>query len=92
MASGYKTHLHPLRQISLAPWSSGWFCKCAGFLAFAVLTTNVTGHTALFAERIALQDWKTARVVAFLMSLFLAGALFQSWLFHGSAKTKDSRI
>src|SRR6202012_5815748 len=46
----------------------------AGFLGFAVLTTNVTGHAALFAERIAFQDWATARVVALWMLSFLAGA------------------
>jgi uncharacterized membrane protein YoaK (UPF0700 family) len=50
------------------------FVNAAGFLGFAVLTTNVTGHAALFAERIAMQDWKTARVVALWMVLFLAGA------------------
>nr|WP_262708171.1 DUF1275 family protein [Mucilaginibacter gilvus] len=46
------------------------FVNAAGFLAFAVLTTNITGHAALFAERVALQDWKTAKVVALWMFLF----------------------
>jgi len=50
------------------------FVNAAGFLGFAVLTTNVTGHAALFAERIAMEDWKTARVIALWMFLFLAGA------------------
>ncbi|MDP9048310.1 MAG: DUF1275 domain-containing protein, partial [Bacteroidota bacterium] len=54
------------------------FVNAAGFLAFSVLTTNVTGHAALFAERIALGDWKTARVVALWMFLFLAGAFISS--------------
>ncbi|WP_237073632.1 YoaK family protein [Mucilaginibacter mali] len=49
-----------------------------GFLGFSVLTTNVTGHAALFAERIALQDWKTAQVIALWMCLFFSGAFFSS--------------
>ncbi|WP_245869860.1 YoaK family protein [Pedobacter ginsengisoli] len=54
------------------------FVNAAGFLGFSVLTTNVTGHAALFAERIAMQDWQTARVVALWMFLFLAGAFISS--------------
>jgi uncharacterized membrane protein YoaK (UPF0700 family) len=54
------------------------YVNAAGFLAFAVLTTNVTGHAALFAERIAQQDWQTARVVALWMLLFLTGAFISS--------------
>ena len=56
------------------------FVNAAGFLGFATLTTNVTGHAALFAERIALQDWTNARVVALWMFLFLAGAFFSSFI------------
>jgi uncharacterized membrane protein YoaK (UPF0700 family) len=54
------------------------FVNAAGFLGFSVLTTNVTGHAALFAERLAAGDWKTARVVALWMFLFLAGAFISS--------------
>ncbi|MES2265135.1 MAG: YoaK family protein [Bacteroidota bacterium] len=54
------------------------FVNAAGFLAFAVLTTNVTGHAALFAERLVMGDWKTARVVGLWMLLFLAGTFFSS--------------
>jgi len=68
-----RTHGHNVRLASLLGTTAG-FVNAAGFLAFAVLTTNVTGHAALFAERIALEDWETARVVALWMFLFLAGA------------------
>jgi uncharacterized membrane protein YoaK (UPF0700 family) len=68
-----RTHGHNVRLASLLGVAAG-FVNAAGFLAFSVLTTNVTGHAALFAERIALEDWKTARVVALWMFLFLAGA------------------
>ncbi|GAA3990748.1 YoaK family protein [Mucilaginibacter dorajii] len=68
-----RTYGHNFKLASLLGLTAG-FVNAAGFLGFAVLTTNVTGHVALFAERIALQDWKAARVIALWMFLFLAGA------------------
>ena len=58
-----RTYAHNVKLASLLCIAAG-FVNAAGFLGFSVLTTNVTGHAALFAERIAMQDWKTARVVA----------------------------
>jgi len=72
-----RTYQHNVKLASLLGLTAG-FVNAAGFLAFGVLTTNVTGHAALFAERIAMQDWKTARVVALWMFLFLAGAFISS--------------
>jgi uncharacterized membrane protein YoaK (UPF0700 family) len=72
-----RTYGHNVKLASLLGLIAG-FVNAAGFLGFAVLTTNVTGHAALFAERIAMQDWKTARVVALWMLLFLAGAFISS--------------
>jgi uncharacterized membrane protein YoaK (UPF0700 family) len=68
-----RTYGHNVKLASLLGLTAG-FVNAVGFLGFAVLTTNVTGHAALFAERIALQDWKAARVIALWMFLFLAGA------------------
>jgi uncharacterized membrane protein YoaK (UPF0700 family) len=56
------------------------FVNAAGYLAFSILTTNVTGHAALFAERIAFQDWATAQVIALWMVLFLAGAFVSTFI------------
>lgn len=72
-----RTNKHNVWLASLLGVTAG-FVNAAGFLAFSVLTTNVTGHAALFAERLAMQDWKTARVVALWMFLFLAGAFISS--------------
>ncbi|MEO7216520.1 YoaK family protein [Mucilaginibacter sp.] len=66
------------------------FVNAAGFLGFAVLTTNVTGHAALFAERVALQDWKTAKVVALWMVLFFAGAFISSLIVSMAKKSQRS--
>nr|WP_294943067.1 YoaK family protein [uncultured Mucilaginibacter sp.] len=68
-----RTYAHNFKLASLLGMTAG-FVNAAGFLAFSVLTTNVTGHAALFVERIAQRDWHTARIVALWMFLFLAGA------------------
>ena len=70
-----RTNEHNIKLASSLGFIAG-FVNAAGFLGFSVLTTNVTGHAALFAERIALEDWRTAGVVAIWMFLFLAGAFF----------------
>ncbi|MEJ5960859.1 YoaK family protein [Pedobacter immunditicola] len=72
-----RTPRHNLRLATLLGLTAG-FVNAAGFLGFSVLTTNVTGHVALFAESVAFQDWSTARVVALWMFLFLAGAFCSS--------------
>ncbi len=72
-----RTPQHNLRLATLLGLTAG-FVNAAGFLGFSVLTTNVTGHVALFAESIAFQDWFAARVVALWMFLFLAGAFCSS--------------
>jgi len=74
-----RTYDHNVKLATLLCVTAG-FVNAAGFLSFSVLTTNVTGHAALFAERIALQDWKTARVIALWMFLFLAGAFVSSFI------------
>lgn len=43
-----------------------------------VLTTNVTGHVALFAEKLASGDTQSALVVGVWMLLFFAGAFVSS--------------
>ena len=72
-----RTYRHNVRLASLLCIAAG-FVNAAGFFGFSVLTTNVTGHAALFAEQIVLQNWKTARVVTLWMCLFLAGAFVSS--------------
>jgi uncharacterized membrane protein YoaK (UPF0700 family) len=68
-----RTYGHNVKIAAMLSPTAG-FVNAAGFLAFAVLTTNVTGHAALFAERLVMEDWATARVIALWMFLFLAGA------------------
>ena len=49
-------------------------------MGFSVLTTNVTGHAALFAQSVEGQDWGSAQIIALWMLLFLAGAFFSAIL------------
>ena len=72
-----RTYRHNVKLASLLGMTAG-FVNAAGFLGFATLNTNVTGHAALFAEKIASQDWSNARVIALWMVLFLAGAFISS--------------
>jgi uncharacterized membrane protein YoaK (UPF0700 family) len=68
-----RTHKHNLRLAALLCLTAG-FVNVSGLLGFMVLTTNVTGHAALFAEKISQNDLHAAMVVGLWMLLFLAGA------------------
>ncbi|SEP44618.1 YoaK family protein [Mucilaginibacter sp. OK283] len=82
-----RTYKHNVKLASLLGLTAG-FVNAAGLLGFSVLTTNVTGHAALFAEQIALQNWKTARVIALWMFLFLAGAFVSSFIISRIGKNQ----
>ncbi|MCF8451381.1 MAG: DUF1275 domain-containing protein [Taibaiella sp.] len=51
------------------------FINAAGFIAFKVLTTNVTGHAALLAVSVASSDFRIVQMAALWLLLFLLGAL-----------------
>jgi uncharacterized membrane protein YoaK (UPF0700 family) len=73
----HRTYQHNIRLAALLCLTAG-FVNVAGFLAFSVLTTNVTGHVALFAEKLVQGDFATARVVGLWMFMFLFGAFLAS--------------
>lgn len=70
---------HNVRLAALLCLNAG-FINAAGFMAFMVLTTNVTGHAALLAVNLAEGNLRTARMAALWLFLFLAGA-FSSGLY-----------
>ena len=76
-----RSFTHNLRLAILLSLNAG-FINAAGFIAFAVLTTNVTGHAALLAVDMATGQFRAARMVAVWLLLFLAGA-FASSLYIG---------
>lgn len=84
-----RSYKHNLQLAILLCLTAG-FINAAGFIAFAVLTTNVTGHAALLAVNIAEQNAHATRVVALWLILFLAGA-FISGLYI-KAVGRDRRL
>jgi len=79
---GKRTYLHNLRLVSLLGFTAGTV-NAEGLLGYKVLTTNVTGHVALFSESLTFENWNLARVIFFYMVVFLMGAfvssLIMSW-------------
>ena len=82
-----RNYLHNLRLAALLSLTAG-FVNGAGFLAFSVLTTNVTGHVALFAERMAKGDFRSARIIALWMFLFMLGAFICSLLINMAGRNR----
>ncbi|MFB6456414.1 YoaK family protein [Chitinophaga sp. Hz27] len=82
-----RTYRHNLRLAVLLCFTAG-IVNAAGLFAFAVLTTNVTGHAALLAHKLALGELRAARMVALWLFLFLAGAFFTAWCID---KTKTDK-
>lgn len=74
---GRRSFVHNLRLAVLLCLNAG-FINAAGFLAFAVLTTNVTGHAALLAVYVATRKGRAARMVGLWLLLFLGGAFTSS--------------
>jgi uncharacterized membrane protein YoaK (UPF0700 family) len=72
-----RSYAHNVRLAVLLCLNAG-FINAAGYLAFSVLTTNVTGHAALLAIDIASNQFRATRMVELWLFLFLAGAFLSS--------------
>lgn len=83
-----RTHAHNIRLAALLCLTAG-FVNVSGFLAFSVLTTNVTGHVALFAEKLVQGDFATAQVVGLWMFMFLLGAFLSSLIVNNIFQNKQ---
>lgn len=82
-----RTFRHNIRLAALLCLTAG-FVNVAGFRAFMVLTTNVTGHVALFAEQLATGNFSAARTVGMWMLLFFLGAFLCSMWIHRAGRWK----
>lgn len=74
-----RTHLQNIKLALLLGMAAG-FVNAMGFLGMSVLTTNVTGHVALFAEGLAARDGAAVKIIGLWMLLFISGAYFASIL------------
>jgi uncharacterized membrane protein YoaK (UPF0700 family) len=80
---------HNLQLAILLCFTAG-FINAAGFFGFGVLTTNVTGHTALLGVDLATSHVHAADAVALWLALFLAGAFTSGLLVSKAGKDKAS--
>lgn len=78
---------HNLRLAILLCLNAG-FINAAGFIAFSVLTTNVTGHAALLAVNLSEGHWRTARMAALWLFLFFLGAFTSASLIGRTGKDR----
>jgi uncharacterized membrane protein YoaK (UPF0700 family) len=84
-----RTYAHNLRLAALLCITAGMVNIC-GLLGFLVLTTNVTGHAAVFAEQLSRQDYHAATVVGLWMLLFLCGAFLTAFYIRKTGR--DGRM
>lgn len=78
---------HNVRLAALLCYTAG-MVNTAGLFAFSVLTTNITGHAGLLAQKLATGDFRAARMVALWLILFLAGAFFSSFFIGRTRQNK----
>jgi len=83
-----RTFAHNVRIAALLCLTAG-FVNVSGFVAFMVLTTNVTGHVAVFADKLSQGDISGARVVGLWMLLFLLGAFTSSLIVNVVGRNKQ---
>ena len=86
-----RSYSHNIRLALLLSTNAG-FINAAGFLAFSVLTTNVTGHAALLALHVASADFRSAGIVALWLFLFLLGAFSSSLYISYIGKKQGIRV
>ena len=82
-----RSFTHNLRLAALLCINAG-FINAAGFIAFKVLTTNITGHAALLAVSIASSGFHSASTVVLWLVLFLAGAFASAVMISKVGKEK----
>ncbi len=86
-----RTLHHNLRIASLLSFVAG-IVNVAGFIAIQRLTTNVTGHFALFVDEIfKLNFWQALNYFLYIF-FFLLGSFVSSFIVEISAKRKQKLI
>lgn len=74
-----RTFKHNFKLAILLSTTAG-IVNVAGFISFAIYTTNVTGHVANFAKELSEGNFYFATIIGLWMVLFLLGAFFSSLL------------
>lgn len=84
-----RSYTHNIRLAILLSANAG-FINTAGFIAFSVLTTNITGHAALLAAYTAEGNLRAARMVALWLIVFLLGSFASSIYISLTGSNKSS--
>ncbi len=82
-----RTFLHNLKLASMLSGVAG-MVNITGVLSLGVLTTNVTGHFAFFAEQLFLKKYAETFTFLFFILFFLCGAFVSSFIIELVAKRK----
>lgn len=85
-----RTNIHNLRLASILSFIAGIVNVC-GVLSINILTTNVTGHFAYFAEEIGKESFKSAFAFLAFIFFFFLGAFFSSVIMESISKITKIR-
>jgi uncharacterized membrane protein YoaK (UPF0700 family) len=80
-----RTYAHNLKLASILSGVAG-IVNIASVLELNTLTTNVTGHFALFSEQLVLKDYRMVSVYLFYILFFLLGAFVSSLIIEWTSK------
>lgn len=72
-----RTYKHNLKLAVLLSATAG-IVNVAGFMAFSIFTTNITGHVAQFAKELSEGNFYFTEMVSLWIFLFFFGAFFSS--------------
>lgn len=82
-----RTFIHNLRLATLLSLVAG-IVNITGVLSIKILTTNVTGHFAFFAEEMIRNEFAAAITFLILTLFFLGGAFLSNFITETVSKTK----
>jgi len=74
-----RTHLHNLRLASILSFTAG-IVNITGVIAVKVLTTNVTGHFAFFADGLVSKNYTLAILSLLFILFFLLGSFISNFM------------
>lgn len=86
-----RTYTHNLRLASILSCVAG-IVNITGVLYLNTLTTNVTGHFALFSEQLFLKDYSTALIFLFYILFFLLGAFISSFIMEWTSRYRHMPV
>lgn len=83
----FKTNIQVASTLSM----TAGIVNVASLIAFYVLTTNVTGHMAIFSEEIVKGHWHQVQIVFIWLFLFFFGAFTSTWIVNTVGATNPRR-